>query len=131
VHWKIEVIPIPVADVEKAKRFYAERMGFAVDLDMRLGDGSRVVQLTPPGSGCSIQIGAPTGGEPGSVRGVQIVVDDIDAARRELAERGVEVSAVRHFREDGTLADGHGGRWNAFVFFNDLDGNSWVLQERG
>ena len=128
--WKIEVIPIPVADVEKAKRFYRDQMGFTVDHDSRVSEETRVVQLTPPGSGCSIVLGAPTGAPPGSVRGVQIVVDDVGAAREQLAARGVEVSTVKHYEEDGTLAEGRGGRWNSFVFFNDLDGNGWVLQER-
>ncbi|TDD41746.1 VOC family protein [Nonomuraea terrae] len=128
--WKLEVVPIPVADVDKAKRFYSEQLGFVVDHDTRTGDDVRIVQLTPPGSACSIVIGAPTGTEPGAVRGLQIVVPDVDAARAELAGRGVEVSAVKHYAEDGTLAEGRGGRWNSFVFFNDLDGNGWVLQER-
>ncbi|WP_336205158.1 VOC family protein [Nonomuraea sp. LPB2021202275-12-8] len=128
--WKIEVIPVPVTDVEQAKVFYSERMGFVVDHDTRVSEETRIVQLTPPGSGCSIVLGASTGMPPGSVRGVQIVVDDIDAARERLAERGVEVSTVKHYDKDGGLAEGKGGRWNAFVFFNDLDGNGWVLQER-
>ncbi|PZG21976.1 VOC family protein [Nonomuraea aridisoli] len=128
--WKLEVVPIPVADVDEAKRFYSEQLGFVVDHDTRTGGGVRIVQLTPPGSACSIVIGAPTGTEPGAVQGLQIVVPDVDAARAELAGRGVEVSAVKNYTEDGALAEGRGGRWNSFVFFNDLDGNGWVLQER-
>jgi catechol 2,3-dioxygenase-like lactoylglutathione lyase family enzyme len=128
--WKLEVVPIPVSDVDRAKAFYSEQVGFAVDLDTRIGDEMRLVQLTPPGSGCSIQVS--TGildTPPGSVQGVQLVVADIEAARAHLIERDVEASPVRHM-EDGAWLEGHGGAWNAFVFFNDPDGNGWVLQER-
>ncbi|GAA3688403.1 VOC family protein [Nonomuraea antimicrobica] len=125
--WKLEVVSIPVADVERAKRFYSEQLGFVVDHDTQISPGARVVQLTPRGSACSVVIGAPAGGV---AKGLQLVVPDIDAARAELAGRGVEVSAVQHYERDGTLAEGRGGRWNSFVFFNDLDGNGWVLQER-
>ncbi|MFC4061984.1 VOC family protein [Planomonospora corallina] len=129
--WKLEVVPVPVTDVDRAKRFYGEQAGFAVDLDIEVGDGTRVVQLTPPGSDCSIHLNTGiTGPPPGSLQGLQIVVPDIEAARAELAGRGVPVSPVRHYDEDGGLADGPGGRWNSFVFFADPDGNGWVLQER-
>jgi catechol 2,3-dioxygenase-like lactoylglutathione lyase family enzyme len=124
--WKLEVVSIPVSDIDKAKRFYGEQVGFVVDHDTQISPGVRVVQLTPRGSACSIVIGAPAGGV---VKGLQLVVPDIEAARAELAGRGVEVSEVKHYGEDGCLADGKGGRWNSFVFFNDLDGNGWVLQE--
>lgn len=124
--WKLEVVSIPVSDVDKAKRFYDEQVGFVVDHDTQISPGVRVVQLTPRGSACSIVIGAPAGGV---AKGLQLVVPDIEAARAELAGRGVEVSEVKHYGEDGGLADGKGGRWNSFVFFNDLDGNGWVLQE--
>jgi catechol 2,3-dioxygenase-like lactoylglutathione lyase family enzyme len=128
--WKIEVVQIPVADVDRAKAFYARQAGFAVDLDTEIGPGRRIVQLTPPGSGCSIQVSAGLfDAAPGSVQGIQIVVPDIEAARADLAARGVAVSPVRHFA-DGEWRDGHGGRWNAFAFFADPDGNGWVLQER-
>ena len=128
--WKIEVVIIPVTDIDRAKRFYAEQCGFVVDLDHQASETMRLVQLTPPGSGCSITIGTGiTDAEPGSVRGIQIVVDDIDAARAQLVERGVEASPVQHF-VDGAWADGHGGPWNSFVRFSDPDGNGWVLQER-
>lgn len=127
--WKIEVVPIPVSDVETAKQFYAEQCGFVVDHDTRISASLRVVQLTPPGSACSIVIGAGTSAAPGTVKGVQIVVGDIDAARAELANRGVDVSPVRHF-DHGDWVDGHGGDWNSFVFFDDPDGNGWVIQER-
>ncbi len=129
MEWKLELVPIPVSDVDRAKAFYTEKAGFDEDLDHRGGDEFRVVQLTPPGSACSIAIG--TGiinTPPGSVQGLQLIVPDIDAARAELAERGVEVSDVRHF--DGReWKPGGGGDWNSFVFFKDPDGNGWVLQQ--
>ncbi len=128
--WKLEVVPVPIADVDRAKRFYSEQVGFVVDLDTPIGDGMRVVQLTPSGSACSIQLS--TGilnTPPGSVQGLQLVVSDIVAARAELVERGVDASPVRHM-DGGVWVDGHGGDWNAFVFFSDPDGNGWVLQER-
>ena len=128
--WKLEVVPVPVSDVDRAKRFYAEQVGFVVDLDTRIGDEVRLVQLTPPGSGCSIQL---TTGihsmPPGMMEGLQIVVSDTEAARVELVERGVEASPVQHVEEGGWV-EGRGGRWNSFVFFSDPDGNGWVLQER-
>ncbi|MFD9128288.1 VOC family protein [Kitasatospora sp. NPDC059571] len=129
--WKLEVVVVPVADVDRAKRFYAEQVGFAVDTDTRIGEHDRIVQLTPRGSACSIVIGsgAVGSGQPGSVQGLQLVVDDVAAARAELAGRGVPVSPVQHF--DGTqLAEGPGGDWNSFVFFSDPDGNGWSVQER-
>jgi catechol 2,3-dioxygenase-like lactoylglutathione lyase family enzyme len=128
--WKLEVVPVPVTDVDRAKRFYAEQVGFVVDLDTRIGDEVRLVQLTPPGSGCSIQLS--TGilsMPPGVLEGLQLIVDDIEAARAELVERGVEAGPVQHM-EDGEWVEGRGGRWNSFVFFGDPDGNGWVLQER-
>lgn len=127
--WKIEVIPVPVTDVDRAKHFYSEQCRFVVDLDTRPNETTRLVQLTPPGSGCSIMIG--TGiveSAPGSLQGVQIVVADIVAARAALVERGVECTPVRRF-EDNAWVDGKGGDWNSFVFFSDPDGNGWVLQE--
>ena len=128
--WKLEVVPVPVSDVDRAKHFYAEQLGFVVDLDTKIGDEIRLVQLTPPGSGCSIQLS--TGilkMPPGVLEGLQLVVSDVEAARAELVERGVEASPVRHM-EDGVWVEGRGGVWNAFVFFSDPDGNGWVLQER-
>ena len=127
--WKLEVVPVPVSDVDRAKRFYSEQLGFVVDLDTRIGDGSRLVQLTPPGSGCSIHLNTGLAMAPGSVQGVMLVVSDIEAARAELVGRGVEASPVRHM-ENGVWVDGRGGDWNVFVFFNDPDGNGWVVQER-
>jgi len=129
MEWRIEVVVLPVSDVDRAKRFYSEQVGFAVDVDTKLGDEMRVVQLTPPGSACSIVIGQGlTDMPPGSVKGVQMVVSDIEAARAELVDRGVQVSEVQHF-EDGVRLDGPGGDFNSFVFFNDPDGNAWTVQE--
>ncbi len=127
---KLELVPVPVSDVDRAKTFYTEQVGFVVDVDRAPSDDFRIVQLTPPGSACSILIGTGTiDTAPGSVRGVLLVVDDIAAARGELADRGLDISPVRHF-EDGEWADGKGGDWNSFAFFEDPDGNSWALQER-
>jgi predicted enzyme related to lactoylglutathione lyase len=127
--WKLEVVVVPVSDVDRAKQFYSEQVGFVVDVDHRATDTMRVVQLTPPGSACSITIG--TGlvdSAPGSLKGMQLVVPDIEAARAELVERGVAVSPIRHI-DGGVWMDGKGGDWNSFVFFDDPDGNSWAVQE--
>ena len=128
--FRLEVVPIPVSDVDRAKHFYSEQAGFVVDLDTRIGDGTRLVQLTPPGSACSIHLS--TGildVSPGVLEGLQLVVADIEAARAELLERRVEVSEVQHF--DGRdWRPGGAGEWNSFAFFSDPDGNGWVLQER-
>ena len=130
MEWKLELVVIPVTDVDRAKRFYNEQAGFVVDHDTRISDDVRVVQLTPPGSACSIAIGTGIAkSTPGSVQGIQLVVPDIDAARAELRERGVEVSAVQHY-EGAELVEGRGGDWNSFVFFSDPDGNGWAVQER-
>ncbi|WP_258067364.1 MULTISPECIES: VOC family protein [unclassified Rathayibacter] len=118
-------MPVSVEDVDRAKAFYADQVGFHLDLDVRISDEMRIVQLTPPGSHSSIQL--KTG--PTRLEGLQLVVDDIDAARAELAERGVDVSPVSYF-EDGVRLEGRGGEWNSFVFFTDPDGNTWVIQER-
>jgi predicted enzyme related to lactoylglutathione lyase len=118
VDWKLELVAVPVADVDRAKAFYTEQAGFNADHDHRVSDDLRFVQLTPPGSACSIALG--TGildTPPGSVQGLQMVVPDIDAARAELVERGVEVSDVQHFP------------WGSFVFFSDPDGNGWAVQQ--
>ncbi len=118
---KLELVPIPVADVDRAKAFYADRLGFTLDVDVTPADGVRVVQLTPPGSACSVGFG--TGvpayeGTPGSVRGLHLVVDDIEGARAALLERGVDV---------GDLQDVGGGV--RYAGFQDPDGNGWTLQE--
>jgi len=128
VDWKLEVVVVPVADVERSKRFYTEQVGFVVDHDTRVSDDVRIVQLTPPGSACSIVIGVGDAA-PGSVSGLQLVVSDIQAAREQLLAGRVDASVVRHV-EDGDWVDGHGGNWNAFVFFSDPDGNDWTVQER-
>lgn len=129
MEWKLEVVHIPVADVDRAKAFYSERVGFTVDLDTTIGEGVRLVQLTPTGSGCSIHLNtALKKVPPGGLEGLQLVVADIAAARAGLVERGVEASPVRHM-VNGEWVDGHGGDWNAFVFFSDPDGNAWSLQQ--
>jgi catechol 2,3-dioxygenase-like lactoylglutathione lyase family enzyme len=128
--WALEVVVVPVSDVDRAKRFYSEQVGFDVDVDHQATEKARIVQMTPPGSGCSITVG--TGlvdSVPGSLKGLQLVVDDIEAAREELVERGVDVSEVRHM-ENGEWVPGKGDRWNSFMFFDDPDGNSWAVQER-
>jgi catechol 2,3-dioxygenase-like lactoylglutathione lyase family enzyme len=128
--WKLEVVVVPVSDVDRAKQFYSEQCGFNVDVDDVMGTNFRIVQLTPPGSACSISIGRGLGaGEPGSLKGLQIVVSDVEAARAELVGRGVEVTPVRHI-DNGEWKDGKGGPWNSFIFFNDPDGNSWTIQEK-
>lgn len=129
MEWKLEVVVVPVSDVDRAKRFYSEQLGFVVDVDREMGERFRVVQLTPPGSACSVTIGRGlTTMAPGSLQGLQLVVPDIQAARAELVARGVEVSAVQHF-EDGVAVDGPGEAWNSFMFFSDPDGNGWAVQQ--
>jgi catechol 2,3-dioxygenase-like lactoylglutathione lyase family enzyme len=126
--YRLEVVVVPVSDVDRAKAFYGERCGFTIDLDTTNG-GLRVVQITPPGSACSITIGTGiTTSEPGSYEGLQLVVTDIEAARAELIERGVDVGPIRHF-ENGEWLEGKGGPWNSFASFGDPDGNGWILQE--
>ena len=116
--WKIELVTIPVSDVDRAKAFYTEKAGFNADHDHRVSEEVRFVQLTPPGSACSIAIGTGISqSQPGSVQGMQMVVSDINAARAELLERGVEVTEVQEFA------------WGAFVFFSDPDGNGWAVQQ--
>ena len=120
---KLEVVPIPVSDVDAAKAFYTGQVGFNLDHDARPTPGMRVVQMTPPGSACSVVIGEGLPlGEPGSVKGVQLVVEDIDAVREQLAGRGVGVSEVQQLGPEGTPG-------SRFVFFDDPDGNTWAVQE--
>jgi predicted enzyme related to lactoylglutathione lyase len=116
--WKLELVNVPVSDVDRAKEFYADKVGFHLDHDHTVSDQMRFVQLTPPGSACSIAIGKGLGSDaqPGSVKGLQLVVPDIQAAHAELAGRGVEVSEVQEFP------------WGHFVFFSDPDGNGWAVQ---
>ncbi len=116
--WKLELVAVPVTDVDRAKAFYADKAGFTVDHDHRVGEGVRFVQVTPPGSACSISFGEGiVDTPPGSVQGLQVVVADIEAARAELVQRGVEVSEIERMP------------WGAFVFFSDPDGNGWAVQE--
>ncbi len=116
--WKLELVAVPVSDVDRAKAFYADQVGFNADHDHRISDDLRFVQLTPPGSACSITIGTGiTDAPPGSVQGLQMVVSDADAARAQLVERGVDVSEVQDFP------------WGRFVFFADPDGNRWAVQQ--
>jgi catechol 2,3-dioxygenase-like lactoylglutathione lyase family enzyme len=125
----LELVVIPVSDVDRAKHFYADMLGFAIDVDYSPNPDFRVVQLTPPGSGCSISFGVGLAHmAPGSLNGLQISVADIDAAHAELLARGVPVSSVQHHDGSG-FADGKGGDYNSFMFFNDPDGNGWAIQE--
>lgn len=120
---KLEVVPMPVTDVDAAKSFYVDKVGFHLDHDINPNDGMRIVQMTPPGSACSVVIGdgLPLGA-PGSVKGVQLVVEDIDAVRAGLAERGVSVSEVQQLGPEGSPG-------SRFCFFDDPDGNTWAVQE--
>ncbi len=116
--WKLELVIIPVTDVDRAKAFYVDQVGFVADHDHTVSEEIRFVQLTPPGSACSIAFGhGLTDAQPGSVRGLQVVIDDADQARRQLIERGVAASDV----DDQA--------WGRFVYFTDPDGNAWSLQQ--
>jgi catechol 2,3-dioxygenase-like lactoylglutathione lyase family enzyme len=132
VDFKLELVLLPVSDVDRARDFYTERAGFHLDVDHRAGDAFRVVQVTPPGSACSISFGVGiTQMTPGSVKGLHLVVADIEAARAELAGRGVEVSEIRHL-EAGEWRPGPNPQhrdYESFADFEDPDGNAWVLQE--
>jgi predicted enzyme related to lactoylglutathione lyase len=137
--FSIEVIVLPVTDVDRAMRFYVDQVGFSLDVDYAPSDTFRVVQLTPPGSSCSVQIGKGLTDSPaGSLRNVYLVVADLRTARNLLLERGANVSEIRHKTPigawDGTFASGFDparGDYASFANFSDPDGNSWVLQERG
>ncbi len=131
---KLELVLVPVADVDRAKAFYVEKAGFKLDVDHRAGDEFRVVQLTPPGSACSIAVGKGiTKAAPGSVQGLHLVVSDIEIMRAELLERGVDVSEIRHLEPGGWMPGPDPDRrdYGSFADFSDPDGNSWILQERG
>jgi predicted enzyme related to lactoylglutathione lyase len=118
VDWKLELVAVPVSDVDRAKAFYVDQVGFNADHDHRVSDTMRFVQLTPPGSACSIALGEGImDTPPGSAQGLQMVVSDIEAARAQLVERGVEVGDVQDFP------------WGRFVFFKDPDGNGWAVQQ--
>ena len=139
MNYELQVVTVPVTDVDRAAAFYTQRAGFRLDVDYQPTAGFRVVQLTPPGSACSIQIGTGlTDAAPGSARATYLAVSDIEAARRELTDRGVDVSGVRH----KSPVDGWRGTWKAgldperrdyasLAGFADPDGNTWVLQEIG
>ena len=137
--FSVEVIIIPVSDVDRALRFYRDQLGFHLDVDYSPNDAFRIVQLTPPGSACSIQIGKGlTDARVGSLSNVYLVVTDLDATRTQLLERGTAVSTIRHKTPigawDGGFAPGLDparGDYASFASFSDPDGNSWVLQERG
>jgi catechol 2,3-dioxygenase-like lactoylglutathione lyase family enzyme len=130
--WKLELIVVPVSDVDRAKAFYAEQLGWNVDVDHRAGEDFRVVQLTPPGSACSITLMKNTVA-PGSLQGLHLVVDDIEAARAELVGGGVAASDFFHFGEEGQTPglDPERRDYDSFLSFADPDGNSWLVQEVG
>jgi predicted enzyme related to lactoylglutathione lyase len=116
--WKLELIGLPVTDIDRAKAFYSEQVGFTVDHDHKISDDIRFVQITPPGSACSIAFGKGVSQmEPGSLQGLQVVVEDVEKARAHLVENGVEASEVQDFP------------WGRFVYFSDPDGNGWALQQ--
>lgn len=130
--FKLELVLVPVTDVDRAKTFYTEHAGFNLDVDHRAGDEFRVVQMTPPGSACSISVGIGiTDAPPGSCRGTHLIVADIEAARAELVERGVDVSDIRHMGSGGWAPgpDPEHRDYASFADFSDPDGNTWVLQE--
>jgi catechol 2,3-dioxygenase-like lactoylglutathione lyase family enzyme len=130
---KLELVLIPVSDVDRAKAFYTEKVGFNLDVDHRASDEFRVVQMTPPGSACSMTIGIGiTDAAPGSYRGTHLVVTDIEATRAELVGRGVDVSEIRHMGSGGWEPgpDPERRDYGSFADFSDPDGNTWVLQER-
>jgi catechol 2,3-dioxygenase-like lactoylglutathione lyase family enzyme len=130
MNWTLEVVTVPVSDVDRAKAFYGEQLGFNVDHDIEVMEGNRVIQLTPPGSGCSIVVreGSAADMQPGSLKGLQLVVSDIEAARAQLVQRGVEVSEIEVLGQNPTPEadplDNVG-----FVFFSDPDGNGWAIQQ--
>ena len=130
MQWTLEVIVVPVADVDRAKDFYSGTLGFAVDHDTRIGEGMRVVQLTPPGSGCSIVIGEGVVPrmEPGSLQGLQLVVADIEAARAELLERGLDPGEIQVVGQS-PRPQPHPLDNVGFLFFRDPDGNGWAVQQ--
>lgn len=127
--YKLEVVVVPVSDVDRSKAFYAEQVGFPVDVDHSPNEHFRVVQMTPQGSGCSVTIGKGMAEmAPGSLKGLQLSVADIEAAHADLASRGVPVSTIQHHDGQG-FVDGPGGDYNSFFFFEDPDGNGWAVQQ--
>jgi predicted lactoylglutathione lyase len=130
MNWTLELVVMPVSDIDRAKSFYMEKAGFDLNVDHRAGDDFRVAQLTPPGSACSIAL-MKTDMVPGSLKGLQVCVFDIDAARAQLIERGVDVSEVFHFGAAGQTPghDPQRADYNSFISFSDPDGNAWMIQE--
>jgi catechol 2,3-dioxygenase-like lactoylglutathione lyase family enzyme len=130
MEWKLELVVVPVADVDRAKSFYVDRLGFDLIVDHRAGEDFRVVQVSPPGSACAIAL-MKNSDAAGSLQGLHLVVEDVDAARAQLAERGVEASEVFHFVDGGQQpgADPEHGDYNSFVSFADPDGNGYLVQE--
>jgi catechol 2,3-dioxygenase-like lactoylglutathione lyase family enzyme len=133
MEWKLELVVVPVSDVDRAKAFYAEQLGFNVDVDFQPNENFRVVQLTPPGSACSITIGkgVSAGMMPGCIKALHLIVNDIEAARAELAGRGVQVGDVIHFIDGAPTPGPDPSRsdYNSFLPFEDPDGNGWMVQE--
>ena len=132
MEYKLELVVVPVSDVDRAKDFYVDQMGFTLDVDHQAGDAFRVVQLTPPGSACSITIGTGiTQVSPGTYQGLHLVVTDIEAARVELVERGVDVSEPFHFGPEGQTTGVNPERadYGTFMSLSDPDGNGWLIQE--
>ncbi|MFD7326776.1 VOC family protein [Streptomyces sp. NPDC059875] len=135
MNWTLEVVLVPVTDLDRAKEFYGEKCGFRIDLDDEVAPGVRIIQATPPGSRCSIAMesGMPSmpgtkSMTPGTLQGLQLCVTDIEAARKELVDRGVDVTPIRHVGATG-WEDGKGETWNSFMSFEDPDGNGWIVQE--
>jgi predicted enzyme related to lactoylglutathione lyase len=128
--FRLELIVLPVSDMDRAKAFYSDKAGFHVDVDHRAGEDFRVIQLTPPGSACSVTL-MRNDSSPGSVQGLHLVVPDIEAARSELAGRGADVSEVFHFEAGGQVTgpDPERSSYNSFFAFSDPDGNGWLVQE--
>jgi catechol 2,3-dioxygenase-like lactoylglutathione lyase family enzyme len=132
VDWTLELVLVPVTDVDRAKAFYVDRVGFKLDVDHRAGDHFRVVQMTPPGSACSISVGKGiTDAAPGSTKGLHLIVPDIEAARAELVERGVDAGEIWHMEAGRQTSGPEPARsdYNSFLSFDDPDGNTWVVQE--
>jgi catechol 2,3-dioxygenase-like lactoylglutathione lyase family enzyme len=128
--WKLELVVVPVSDIDRAKSFYVEQVGFGLDVDHSAGEDFRVVQLTPPGSACSVSL-MKSPDRAGQLRGLHLVVTDIEAAREELIGRSVEASEVFHFGAGGQLAglDPERRDYGSFMSFADPDGNGWLVQE--
>ena len=131
MHWSLELVVVPVSDVDRAKAFYLDNAGFVELVDTKVGNQFRVVQLTPPGSACAIAMGTFEQGEPGSLKGLHLIVPDVEAARKELVDRETEVSDFFHFAAAGRQPgmDPERSSYNSFFSFDDPDGNGWLVQE--